>query len=130
MRSDGFSQAIGYSSISAEWLSRAKQDKAFVPEPLFVHSELLRVGHLKCFPSAHHPTLATIYREPCIVYASHPTLRLGEAAFFMKKFKSGPQNLVVLTEASTSLKPRWKTASAVSDPCDPLPGWSALRRAA
>jgi len=104
MISPSADQAIGYSSIAAEWLSKAKQEKAFVPESLFVHTDLLKAGHLKCFPSAHDPALATVYREPCIVYASHSSLRLGEASFFMNKFKGGGQNLVVLTEAGVPLE--------------------------
>ena len=35
--------------------------------------------------------------QPCIIFASHPSLRLGEAAYFMTRFRANASNLLVLT---------------------------------
>jgi len=98
MISPSAEQAIGYSSIAVEWLCKSKQDKAFVPESPFVHTDMHKSGILRVFPSAHDEKLAAVYREPCIIFASHPSLRLGEAAYFMTRFRANASNLLVLTD--------------------------------
>lgn len=98
-------QSLGYASITAEWLCKTKQDKAFVPETPFVHSEMQQSNLLRAFPSAHHSKLAAVYREPCIIYASHPSLRLGESVYFMRHLCKNPNNLVVMTDPAVD--PEW-----------------------
>jgi len=39
----------------------------------------------------------TVFREPCIVFAGHPSLRCGDVIHFIKQWGSNSKNALILT---------------------------------
>ena len=94
--------SLAYSNIMAEWLSPAKHNKVYVPEEPFVHGGLVRGGRLKSFSSLGNDSVSSEYRQPCVVFTGHPTLRCGDVVHFMQLWANNPNNLVVFTEPSVN----------------------------
>lgn len=46
--------------------------------------------------------LSADFKTPCIVFASHPSLRLGDAVHFMELWSGDPKSVVILTGTSYS----------------------------
>lgn len=67
--------SLAYSNILAEWLSQAKQNNVYVPEEPFPHAHLVKNGLLKHFKHIFSEGFSTEYRQPCIVFCGHPSLR-------------------------------------------------------
>ncbi|CAG2057815.1 unnamed protein product [Timema podura] len=90
--------SLAYSNIFAEWLSTAKQNKVYLPEEPFPHAFLSRTGRLKHFKHIYSDGFSTDYRQPCVVFCSHPSLRFGDVILFMEMWGSSPLNTVIITE--------------------------------
>ncbi|XP_048237856.1 integrator complex subunit 9-like isoform X1 [Haliotis rufescens] len=88
---------LAYSNIFAEWLSQSKQSKVYLPEPPFPHAELVSLGRLKNFKSVHDG-LGTDFKTPCVMFAGHPSLRLGDAVHFIELWGKSASNTVIFTE--------------------------------
>uniref|UniRef100_A0A8C4QK56 Integrator complex subunit 9 n=1 Tax=Eptatretus burgeri TaxID=7764 RepID=A0A8C4QK56_EPTBU len=91
------SSSLEFSQIFSEWLCRSKQSKAYLPEPPFIHAELLHSNRLKHFASIHGD-FSTEFRQPCVVFAGHPSLRCGDAVHFMELWGRSSLNTVIFTE--------------------------------
>merc|ERR1719222_1548499 len=92
--------SLAYSNIMAEWLSTAKHNRVYLPEEPFVHGALQRGGRLKAFPSLETEAVQSEYRQPCVVFCGHPSLRSGDVVHFLWLWGASPANLVVFTEPS------------------------------
>lgn len=92
--------SLAYSNIMAEWLSQAKHNRVFLPEEPFVHGGLMRSARLRAFKSLQDESVHTEYRQPCVVFCGHPSLRFGEVVHFVELWGSNPANLIVFTEPS------------------------------
>uniref|UniRef100_A0A2P2I300 Integrator complex subunit 9 n=1 Tax=Hirondellea gigas TaxID=1518452 RepID=A0A2P2I300_9CRUS len=92
-------QSLAYSNIFSEWLSYAKQNKVFQQEDPFVHAHLARAGRIKPFKSLHADGFSAEFRQPCVVFCGHPSLRFGDAVHFMELWANNPLNVVIFTEA-------------------------------
>ena len=92
--------SLAYSNIMAEWLSTAKHNRVYLPEEPFVHGALQRGGRLKAFPSLEAEAVQSEYRQPCVVFCGHPSLRSGDVVHFLRLWGASPANLVVFTEPS------------------------------
>jgi len=92
--------SLAYSNIMAEWLSVAKHNRVYVPEEPFIHGSLVRGGRLKSFPSLGSEAVTSEYRQPCVVFTGHPSLRCGDVVHFMELWANNVNNLVVFTEPS------------------------------
>jgi len=92
--------SLAYSNIMAEWLSSGKHNRVYVPEEPFVHGALARGGRLKSFQSIASEGVHSEYRQPCVVFCGHPSLRMGDAVHFLEMWGNNPANLVVFTEPS------------------------------
>uniref|UniRef100_A0A2C9L1D1 Beta-Casp domain-containing protein n=1 Tax=Biomphalaria glabrata TaxID=6526 RepID=A0A2C9L1D1_BIOGL len=88
---------LAYSNIFAEWLSAGKQSKVFLPECPFPHADLLSKGRLKNFSSIH-TGLSTDFVTPCILFAGHPSLRMGDIVHFIELWGNSPSNTIIFTE--------------------------------
>ncbi|XP_041374952.1 integrator complex subunit 9-like [Gigantopelta aegis] len=88
---------LAYSNIFAEWLSQAKQNKVYLPEPPFPHAELVSLGRLKNFKSLHEG-LSTDFKNPCIVFSGHPSLRMGDVVHFIEMWGKSSSNTIIFTE--------------------------------
>ncbi|PNF25606.1 Integrator complex subunit 9 [Cryptotermes secundus] len=90
--------SLAYSNILAEWLSTAKQNKVYLPEEPFPHAFLVRNGRLKHFKHIYTEGFSTDYRQPCVVFCGHPSLRFGDAVHFVELWGSSALNTIVFTE--------------------------------
>ncbi|CAL1529040.1 unnamed protein product [Lymnaea stagnalis] len=88
---------LAYSNIFAEWLSSGKQAKVFLPECPFPHADLLSKGRLKNFSSIH-TGLTTDFHTPCILFAGHPSLRMGDIVHFIELWGNSSANTIIFTE--------------------------------
>lgn len=89
--------SLAFSQIYAEWLHPNKKNKVFLPEPPFLHGELIEENRLKLFPSVHEGKWLN-FKNPCIVFAGHPTLRCGDAVHFVELWGSSSANSIIFVE--------------------------------
>jgi integrator complex subunit 9 len=73
-----------------------------VPEWPFNHAQLVERGMVQVFDNLHGEFL-TAYREPCVIFTDHPSLRSGDAVHFMEMWGSKPNNAVIITEPDFGL---------------------------
>ena len=90
--------SLEYANIYAEWLNQNKQNKMYLPEPPFLHHELVKNGRVKHFPNLH-AGLSNSFKSPCIVFAGHPSLRFGDAVHFMELWGQGSGNTVIFIDS-------------------------------
>lgn len=95
--------SLAYSNIFSEWLSSSKQGKVYNMDDPFPHAQLTRLGRLKPFKSLHAEGFSSEYRQPCIVFCGHPSLRFGDAVHFIEMWGSNPQNAILFTEPEFEL---------------------------
>lgn len=79
-------------------LSQGKQSKVYLPEEPFPHAHLVKNGRLKHFPSLHAEGFTNEYRQPCVVFCGHPSLRFGNAVHFLELWGGQPHHSVVFVE--------------------------------
>ena len=81
----------------AEWLSTSKQNRVYLPEEPFPHGQLVKCGRLKSFKNLHDEAFSAEYRQPCVMFAGHPSLRFGEVIHFIELWGNNPNNTIVFT---------------------------------
>lgn len=67
-------QSLAFSNIFAEWLCNLKQLLVYSAESPFQHGDLVKTNHLKCYPEIN-AKFNDDFHQPCILFASHPSLR-------------------------------------------------------
>jgi len=92
--------SLAYSNIMAEWLSGGKKSRVYIPEEPFPHGNLVKCGRLKSFKNLYDGDFSTEYRQPCVMFAGHPSLRFGEAIHFLELWGNNSNNTIVFTEPS------------------------------
>ncbi|XP_045599022.1 integrator complex subunit 9 isoform X1 [Procambarus clarkii] len=90
--------SLAYSNIFSEWLSSSKQGKVYSLDDPFPHAYLTRHGRLKPFKCLHAEGFSSEYRQPCIVFCGHPSLRFGDAVHFIDMWGNNSQNAILFTE--------------------------------
>ncbi|XP_075716977.1 integrator complex subunit 9 [Rhinoderma darwinii] len=93
--------SLEFSQIFAEWLCHNKQTKVYLPEPPFPHAELIQTNKLKHYPSIHGD-FSNDFKQPCVVFTGHPTLRFGDVVHFMELWGKSSLNTVIFTEPDFS----------------------------
>uniref|UniRef100_A0A8C6LHS8 Integrator complex subunit 9 n=1 Tax=Nothobranchius furzeri TaxID=105023 RepID=A0A8C6LHS8_NOTFU len=93
--------SLEFSQIFAEWLCHNKQTKVYLPEPPFPHAELIQTNKLKHYPSIHGD-FSSEFRQPCVVFTGHPSLRFGDVVHFMELWGKSSLNTVIFTEPDFS----------------------------
>lgn len=79
-------------------LSSGKQSKVYLPEEPFPHAHLIKNGRLKHFPSLHAEGFTNEYRQPCVVFCGHPSLRFGNVVHFIELWGSHSNHSIVFVE--------------------------------
>jgi len=112
--------ALSYANIDSEWLCSVKQDHVLSAEDPFPHDDLIKAGYLYAFnqlgsdPSSSQKQLGQVWREPCVVFAGHPSLQLGPARHFVNLWKDRADCCVIcidpMYDRSTALAPFQSTA--------------------
>jgi hypothetical protein len=90
-------QSLAYSNIFAEWLCESRQNFVYAAEYPFNHGELLKTGLIKIYPSITSK-FNEDFHQPCIIFASHTSLRFGDACHFIEFWKNSPNNALIFTE--------------------------------
>uniref|UniRef100_A0A2K5JK63 Integrator complex subunit 9 n=1 Tax=Colobus angolensis palliatus TaxID=336983 RepID=A0A2K5JK63_COLAP len=93
--------SLEFSQIFAEWLCHNKQSKVYLPEPPFPHAELIQTNKLKHYPSIHGD-FSNDFRQPCVVFTGHPSLRFGDVVHFMELWGKSSLNTIIFTEPDFS----------------------------
>ncbi|XP_030200999.1 integrator complex subunit 9 isoform X2 [Gadus morhua] len=93
--------SLEFSQIFAEWLCHNKQSKVYLPEPPFPHAELIQTNKLKHYPSIHGD-FSSEFRQPCVVFTGHPSLRFGDVVHFMELWGRSSLNTIIFTEPDFS----------------------------
>ncbi|XP_069584497.1 integrator complex subunit 9 isoform X1 [Ranitomeya imitator] len=93
--------SLEFSQIFAEWLCHNKQTKVYLPEPPFPHAELIQTNKLKHYPSIHGD-FSNDFKQPCVVFTGHPTLRFGDVVHFMELWGKSSLNTIIFTEPDFS----------------------------
>ncbi|CAB3398824.1 unnamed protein product [Caenorhabditis bovis] len=89
--------SIALASISAEWMSPHWQNNVYKPEEPFRHSALVKAGRLKIYDSLYGE-FSKEYKTPCVMFAGHSTLRIGDAAHMVEVWGWDSRNAVILTD--------------------------------
>lgn len=90
--------SLAYSNILAEWLSSVKQNKVYIPDEPFPHASLVKNARLKHFKHIYSEGFSTDFRQPCVVFCGHPSLRFGDVVHFIEHFGSNPLHTIIFTE--------------------------------
>ncbi|KAM9315569.1 integrator complex subunit 9 isoform 2-T2 [Gastrophryne carolinensis] len=93
--------SLEFSQIFAEWLCHNKQNKVYLPEPPFPHAELIQTNKLKHYRSIHGD-FSNDFKQPCVVFTGHPTLRFGDVVHFMELWGKSSLNTIIFTEPDFS----------------------------
>ncbi|CAO4377064.1 unnamed protein product [Caenorhabditis nigoni] len=88
--------AIAMASISAEWMSESRQKAVYLPEEPYYHSQFIKSGRLRIYESLYG-NFSKEFKTPCVILASHPSLRVGDAAHMIEVLGSDPKNAVIIT---------------------------------
>ena len=91
-------ESLAYANILGEWLTANKQTKVFVPEEPFIHSSLVRAGRLRHFSSVNDVAFNEVYKTPCVIFTSHPSLRFGDVVHFIQLWGQSSKNSLIMTE--------------------------------
>ncbi|KAF7138902.1 hypothetical protein RHSIM_Rhsim07G0065000 [Rhododendron simsii] len=89
-------ELLAFSNVIPEWLCKQRQEKLYSGEPLFGHVDLIKGKKLHLFPALHTETLLKIWQEPCIVFSSHWSLRLGPCVHLLRRWCGDPNSLLVM----------------------------------
>uniref|UniRef100_A0A3B5LKL4 Integrator complex subunit 9 n=1 Tax=Xiphophorus couchianus TaxID=32473 RepID=A0A3B5LKL4_9TELE len=101
--------SLEFSQIFAEWLCHNKQTKVYLPEPPFPHAELIQTNKLKHYPSIHGD-FSSEFRQPCVVFTGHPSLRFGDVVHFMELWgKSSLNTFPSTSHLSAPLYKMWES---------------------
>ncbi|CAG4972499.1 unnamed protein product [Colias eurytheme] len=90
--------SLAYSNILAEWVSAGKQARVYVPDEPFPHAQLVRAGRLRHARALHDLAFSADFRQPCVVFCGHPSLRFGAAVHLLELWASNPAHAVIFTE--------------------------------
>ncbi|KAK9766980.1 Integrator complex subunit 9, variant 2 [Basidiobolus ranarum] len=91
-------KSLQYSNILAEWMCSAKQEKVYLPEAPLIHSELIANEKLSYYPNLSE-AFGRNFKEPCIIFAGHPSLMVGDVTRFIDMWKNDPKNTIIFTDA-------------------------------
>lgn len=58
----------------------------------------MKNARLKHFKHIYSPGFSTEFRQPCVVFCGHPSLRFGDVVHFIELWGSNPQHTIIFTE--------------------------------
>jgi integrator complex subunit 9 len=90
--------SLAYSNILAEWLSSTKQNKVYIPDEPFPHANLVKNNRLKFFKHIYSEGFSAEFRQPCVIFCGHPSLRFGDIAHLIEQYGSNSNHTIIFTE--------------------------------
>ncbi|KAL3700369.1 hypothetical protein R1sor_018391 [Riccia sorocarpa] len=97
-------KVLAYANTVPEWVSALRQEKLYAGEALFGFVDAVQEKRFHHYSALHSPDLLRCWQEPCVVFASHLSLRMGPAIQLLHRWRSNPLCLVVLTQPSVDVK--------------------------
>ncbi|KAK9141256.1 hypothetical protein Scep_010937 [Stephania cephalantha] len=101
-------EMLDFTNVVPEWLCKERQEKLYSGEALFGHAKQIKAKKLHLFPAIHSADLVKMWREPCIVFTPHWSLRLGPVVHLLQRWCQDPNSLLVMehgTGAELALLP-------------------------
>ncbi|KAL3110079.1 hypothetical protein niasHT_015682 [Heterodera trifolii] len=95
--------SLQFAQIFPEWLSEDKSSRVYKPEEPFFHSELARTGRIRVYDSLHGP-FSRECRQPCVVFAGHPSLRIGEIVQLLDLWGGMSRNAIIMIDPDYPLE--------------------------
>jgi len=92
---------LSYADIYSEWLNKSRQERSFMPETPFFHQDMMRKGQ---FHSCASVSSSFQPSEPCIIFAGHPSCRMGDIVPLLNVYGDNPKNSIFLIEPDYDLK--------------------------
>ena len=83
-------------------LCASKAEQVMKPDWPFQHTALMEQGILSTFQSVDAAFMQA-YREPCVMFCDQPTLRSGDAAYFMQRWSADEKNMLVAIDPDYGL---------------------------
>lgn len=90
--------SLAYSNILAEWLSSTKQNKVYIPDEPFPHANLVKNNRLKFFKHIYSEGFSSEFRQPCVIFCGHPSLRFGDIVHLIELYSSNSNHTIIFTE--------------------------------
>ncbi|CAI0442165.1 unnamed protein product [Linum tenue] len=91
-------ELLAFTTVVPEWVCKPRQEKMFSGEPMFSHVDLMSKRKLHVFSAIHSPELLTTWQEPCIIFASHWSLRLGAVVHLLRRWGGDANSLLILED--------------------------------
>ncbi|KAL7076102.1 hypothetical protein ACQ4LE_004776 [Meloidogyne hapla] len=95
--------SLEFANIFSEWLSDDKGARVYKPEEPFYHSEMLRNRRIRVYDSLHGP-FSKECRQPSIVFAGHPSLRIGEIVHLLDLWGGNSKNAIMMIDPDYPLE--------------------------
>jgi hypothetical protein len=112
-----------HSSILGEWTADEYRSKLCVPEESMASALLLKTNRVQCYEDISDIQFASSFKEPCVIFVSHPSLICGNVLYFRDMFQNDSKHAFLLTEreeTSREVMQTWKDqVMIVSIPLDP-----------
>uniref|UniRef100_A0A1I8FFU5 Beta-Casp domain-containing protein n=1 Tax=Macrostomum lignano TaxID=282301 RepID=A0A1I8FFU5_9PLAT len=89
--------SLSFADICGEWLSAERQKRLYTADVPFGHAEMLQQNQLQQFSSLGSD-FGRQCSQPCIVFATDPCLRLGEAVHLAAAWGRDRANALFLTD--------------------------------
>lgn len=70
----------------------------YIPDEPFPHANLVKNSRLKHFKHIYSDGFSADFRQPCVVFCGHPSLRFGDVVHFIELWGSNPLNTIIFTE--------------------------------
>lgn len=65
--------------------------------------QLIQTNKLKHYPSIHGD-FSSEFRQPCVVFTGHPSLRFGDVVHFMELWGKSSLNTIIFTGTSSHVQ--------------------------
>ncbi|XP_074845139.1 integrator complex subunit 9 isoform X2 [Carettochelys insculpta] len=94
----------GYALGSSNWIIQSHYEKvSYVSGSslLTTHPQLIQTNKLKHYASIHGD-FSNDFKQPCVVFTGHPSLRFGDVVHFMELWGKSSLNTVIFTEPDFS----------------------------
>uniref|UniRef100_A0A1D1XDH8 Integrator complex subunit 9 n=1 Tax=Anthurium amnicola TaxID=1678845 RepID=A0A1D1XDH8_9ARAE len=91
-------EILAFTNVVPEWLCNERQEKLYSGLPLFGHEKLIKEKRLQIFPVIQSSNLIETWKEPCIVFSPHWSLRLGPTIHLLRRWHADDRCLLILEQ--------------------------------
>ncbi|CAK4520146.1 unnamed protein product [Aphanomyces euteiches] len=88
------SSPLDAATFAPQWLCDSKIQKLYSGESPFVHAAMAKLGHLRILP----PGSPLPLDEPCVIFASHPSVRFGDVVHLIPRLQTRATNAIIFID--------------------------------